>query len=98
MYSEKPEPSEEISAPPAPPKPAWDLILTTTPVVLTVLGTILAGLSNSEMTLAQYYRTLAAQSQAKVADQWSFYQAKRIRGTTLETTVDLMPLQAQPGK
>src|ERR1700752_1218596 len=68
----------------------WGTILTTTPVVLTVLATILAGLSNSEMTQAQYHRSLAAQSQSKAGDQWNFFQAKRIRGMSLQTTIDLL--------
>jgi hypothetical protein len=79
-------------------KSTWGVLLTVTPVILTVLGTVLAGLSNSEMTLAQYFRTLAAQSQSKVGDQWSFFQAKRIRGTTLESVLDLLPVQALPGR
>jgi len=79
-----------------PSKSRWDQVLTVTPVILTVLGTLLAGLSSSEMTLAQYYRTLAAQSQAKASDQWAFFQAKRIRGTSLELFVKQLPLLAQP--
>lgn len=96
------QPEHEPTAPsnPAPAERTrlWDTVLTTTPVVLTVLGTVLAGLSNSEMTLAQYFRTLAAQSQSKVGDQWGFYQAKRIRGTTLDAVLDLLPVQSRPGK
>jgi hypothetical protein len=69
----------------------WGGILTATPVVLTVLATILAGLSNSEMTQAQYHRSLAAQYQSKVGDQWAFFQAKRIRGSGLETAADHLP-------
>ena len=92
--------------PPASPSPepipakksASEMLLTITPVVLTVLGTVLAGLSNSEMTLAQYFRTLAAQSQSKAGDQWGLFQAKRIRGTTLEMFLDLLPLPARPGQ
>src|SRR5580704_9678100 len=98
MYPEQEPPPPEPPAAPAAPKRPWEIVLTTTPVVLTVLGTVLAGLSNSEMTLAQYFRTLAAQSQSKVADQWGFYQAKRIRGTTMEAVLDLLPIQARPGK
>jgi hypothetical protein len=71
-------------------KTVWTGIMTATPVLLTVLATVLAGLSSSEMTLAQYHRALAAQNQSKAGDQWSFFQAKRIRGTNLETTVDLL--------
>jgi hypothetical protein len=71
-------------------KDFWEKIVTTTPVVLTVVATLLAGLSSSEMTLAQYHRALAAQNQSKAGDQWNFFQAKRIRGTNLEMTVDLL--------
>src|SRR3954469_18852371 len=74
------------------PKPPgiWGLILTSTPVVLTVLATTFAGLSSSEMTRSMYFRSLAAQHQSKAGDQWAFFQAKRIRGTTLESTVELL--------
>ncbi len=93
-----PPPPSAPDAAPAPPKRIWDTVLTTTPLILTAMGTVLAGLSSSEMTLAQYFRTLAAQSQSKVADQWGFYQAKRIRGTTMDAVLDLLPLQGRPGK
>ena len=76
-------------------KPFFDRILGSTPVILTVIATILAGMSSSEMTQAQYHRSLAAQSQSKAGDQWSFFQAKRIRGMSLQTTIDL--LQAASG-
>lgn len=79
-------------------KTAREIVFTTTPVVLTILGTVLAGLSSSEMTLAQYYRTLAAQSQSKAANQWNFFQVKRIRGTSLEVFLDLLPVQARAAK
>src|ERR1700687_5695961 len=69
----------------------WGTILTTTPVILTVLATILAGLSNSEMTQAQYHRSLAAQYQSKAGDQWWVFQAKRIRGSALENAADHLP-------
>jgi hypothetical protein len=74
----------------------WDKILTSTPVVLTVLATLLAGLSSSEMSRAQYYRALAAQHQSKAGDQWAFFQAKRIRGTEYENTVELMGVMVRP--
>jgi hypothetical protein len=60
---------------------------------MTILSTLLAGLSSSEMTLAQYYRSLAAQNQSKAGDQWGFFQAKRIRGSGLENTADLLQTQ-----
>jgi hypothetical protein len=51
-----------------------------TPVIMTVVATLLAGLSTKTMTKAQYVRALAAQPQSKSGDQWAFFQAKRLRG------------------
>src|SRR5262249_2956933 len=73
------------------PKSALERILTITPVVLTLLSTLLAGLSSSEMVRAQYYRSLAAQYQSKAADQWGFFQSKRIRSTVIDQDLDLFP-------
>jgi hypothetical protein len=74
---------------PAPKKKnTWETVLTTTPVLLTMLATLLAGLSSGEMTKAQYYRSLATQNQAKAGDQWSFFQAKRLRGSGLKTSLN----------
>jgi hypothetical protein len=72
------------------PKSATAKALAAVPVALTVLATILAGLSSSEMTRSMYYRSLAAQQQSKAGSQWAFFQAKRIRGTTLDATGDLV--------
>ncbi len=69
----------------------WETIIITTPVLLTVLATLLAGLSNSEMTQAQYKRSLAAQYQSKVTDQWAFFQFKRVRGYNLKLAADALP-------
>jgi len=59
-------------------------------VVMTVVATLLAGLASSEMTRAQYNRSLAAQQQSKAGDQWGFFQAKRLRGTMQLSTLDLL--------
>ena len=72
------------------PQTAWGRILVATPVVMTVVATLLAGLASSEMTRAQYNRSFAAQQQAKAGDQWSFFQAKRLRGTMQLGTLDLL--------
>jgi hypothetical protein len=66
----------------------WESTITITPVVLTLLSTLLAGLSSSAMIRAQYYRSLAAQYQAKAGDQWAFFQAKRTRRALLEQGAD----------
>lgn len=65
-------------------------MLSATPVVMAVVATMLAGLASSEMTRAQYDRSLAAQQQSKAGDQWSFFQAKRLRGALQRNTADLM--------
>lgn len=59
-----------------------------TPVVMTVIATLLAGLSSSEMTKAQYARAHGAQLQAKAGDQWGFFQAKRLRGAIQSGVLD----------
>jgi hypothetical protein len=76
------------------PQTTWGKILTATPVIMTVVATALAGLASSEMTRAQYARSLAAQQQAKAGDQWSFFQAKRLRGSMQRTTIDLIQATA----
>jgi hypothetical protein len=72
------------------PQTTFGKILTATPVVMAVVATMLAGLASSEMTRAQYDRSLGAQQQAKAGDQWSFFQAKRLRGALQNNSVDLL--------
>src|SRR5438270_6995461 len=80
----------------SPAKGVFGTILTTTPVILTVVATLLAGLSNSEMTQAQYHRSLAAQNQSKAGDQWGFFQAKKIRETSMRGTADMLQGLGEP--
>ncbi len=72
------------------PQTLWGKILSATPVVMTVIATMLAGLASSEMTRAQYDRSLAAQQQSKAGDQWSYFQAKRLRASLQRNTLDLL--------
>ncbi|MBK8476377.1 MAG: DUF4337 family protein [Opitutaceae bacterium] len=72
------------------PPTLWGKVLGATPVVMTVIATMLAGLASSEMTKAQYDRSLAAQQQSKAGDQWSFFQAKRMRSALQHNTLDLL--------
>jgi hypothetical protein len=72
------------------PQTTWGRILTATPIVLTIVATALAGLASSEMTRAQYRRSLAAQQQSKAGDQWSLFQAKRVRSASQRTTLDIL--------
>ncbi|MEI9865387.1 MAG: hypothetical protein WDN00_12710 [Limisphaerales bacterium] len=79
---------EELKADLPPTK--WGKVLGATPVVMAVVATMLAGLASSEMTRAQYDRSFAAQLQSKAGDQWSYYQAKKLRGANARNTLDLL--------
>jgi hypothetical protein len=73
----------------------WGKVLNMTPVVMTVIATMLAGLSSGEMTRAQYTRSLATQQQSKAGDQWGFFQAKRLRGALQIETLDVLRSTAE---
>src|SRR5471030_3071119 len=85
--------SKPALAAPTEKKSLFETIVLSTPVLLTVIATFLLGRSSAEMTLAQYYRSVAGQNQSKVGDQWGFFQAKRIRGQILEGNADLLAAQ-----
>ena len=72
------------------PQTTFGKVLGVTPVVMTVVATLLAGLASGEMTRAQYARSLAAQQQSKAGDQWSFFQAKRLRSALQRSSLDLL--------
>jgi hypothetical protein len=77
-----------------PPTP-WGKTLAATPVIMTVVATLLAGLASSEMTRAQYDRALGAQLQSKAGDQWSYFQAKKLRGAMQRNTLELLQATAE---
>jgi len=72
------------------PQTFWGKILGVTPIIMTVIATMLAGLASSEMTKAQYDRSLAAQLQSKAGDQWSYYQAKKLRSAVARNSLDVL--------
>lgn len=77
------------------PPTKWGKILSATPVVMTVVATLLAGLASSEMTRAQYDRALGAQLQSKAGDQWSYFQAKKLRGAMQRNSLELLQATAE---
>src|SRR5579871_3748254 len=93
LFGSKPD-----SSAPATPKSKFETVITLTPVVLTVFATVLAGQSMHEMTHAQYHRAVAGQNQSKVADQWAYFQAKKIRATEMEMTMDRISVSFKPAK
>lgn len=60
------------------------------PVGLTALATILAGLSTGELSRAMYWRSTAAQDQAKANGQWTLAGFKRDRALICDTTADTL--------
>jgi hypothetical protein len=72
------------------PQTSWGKILSATPIIMTVIATLLAGLASSEMTRAQYDRALGAQLQSKAGDQWGYFQAKKLRGAMLLDSLQLL--------
>ena len=72
------------------PPSKWGKTLGATPIVMTVIATLLAGLASSEMTKAQYDRSLAAQLQSKAGDQWGYAATKKTRGALAHNSLDLL--------
>ena len=72
------------------PQNKFGKILGATPIIMTVIATMLAGLASSEMTKAQYDRALAAQLQSKAGDQWGYFQAKKLRSALAHNSLDLL--------
>lgn len=72
------------------PQNKWGKILGATPIIMTVIATMLAGLASSEMTKAQYDRAYAAQLQSKAGDQWGYFQAKKLRSALAQNSFDLL--------
>jgi hypothetical protein len=76
------------------PQSKWGKILSATPIIMTVIATMLAGLASSEMTKAQYDRAYAAQLQSKAGDQWGYFQAKKLRSSLAQNSFDLLSATA----
>ncbi|HSY20363.1 MAG TPA: DUF4337 family protein, partial [Candidatus Acidoferrales bacterium] len=79
------------------PQSKWGKILGVTPIIMTVIATMLAGLASSEMTKAQYDRSAAAELQSKAGDQWSYFQAKKLRSASARNSLDLLAATATGG-
>ncbi len=86
----KPLPLEALKAQADLPQTLMGRALAATPVVMTVIATLLAGLASSEMTKAQYQRAYGAQLQSRAGDQWAFFQAKRLRGEMQRNTLEVL--------
>ena len=86
----KPLPLDTLKAQADLPQTLMGRALAATPVIMTVIATLLAGLASSEMTKAQYQRAYGAQLQSRAGDQWAFFQAKRMRGELQRNTLEML--------
>lgn len=64
---------------PEPPKSVFDKLGAALPVALTALATAFAGMSTSELQRAMFWRSHAAQDQARATGQWTLAGFKRDR-------------------
>jgi hypothetical protein len=82
-------------APPEEPKGLLDRLGAALPVALTAIATAFAGLSTSELQQAMFWRSAAAQDQARATNQWTLAGFKRDRSLLMQTTA--ATLHAQSG-
>jgi hypothetical protein len=82
--------TEAAPAPASPeaehPKSLGDKIGAALPIALTALATAFAGMSTSELQQAMFWRSYAAQDQAKATSQWTLAGFKRDRSLICQTT------------
>lgn len=84
------------AAPPADdPKSLLDRLGAALPIALTAIATAFAGTSTSELQRAMFWRSAAAQDQAKATNQWTLAGFKRDRSLVMQSTA--ATLRAQSG-
>ena len=72
------------------PKSLFQKLGAAMPIALTAIATAFAGLSSSEMSRAMFWRSIAAQDQAKAGSQWGFAGSKRDRSMMAENTATML--------
>jgi len=77
------------------PKPLSVKIGTALPIALTALATAFAGMSNGELQKSMFWRSFAAQDQAKATSQWTLAGFKRDRSLICQATADQMRAYSQ---
>ncbi len=82
-------------APPAEePKSLFDKLGAALPIALTAIATAFAGMSTSELQQAMFWRSAAAQDQAKATNQWTLAGFKRDRSLIMQSTAATLRAQA----
>lgn len=77
--------SSDVPVPDEQPKSLFEKIGAALPIALTAIATTFAGMSTSELSYAMYWRSAAAQDQAKANDQWSLAGFKRDRSLIVQS-------------
>ena len=78
-------PDAAAPTPPADePKGLLDKIGAALPIALTAVATAFAGMSTTELQRSMYWKSQAAQDQAKAANQWGLFGFKRSRALEME--------------
>ena len=78
--------TDPAAPPPAEqPKSVFDKLGAALPIALTALATAFAGMSTSELQQAMFWRSFAAQDQAKATAQWTLAGFKRDRALICQT-------------
>ena len=84
-------------APPAdPPKSVFEKLGAALPIALTALATAFAGMSTGELQKAMYWRSYAAQDQARATSQWTLAGFKRDRSLTCQVAAVQLRAVAAP--
>lgn len=79
--------SNELTTPTAEAPPSlFDRINVVLPVALTAIATAFASMSNTQLQEAMFWRSSAAQDQAKATNQWTLAGFKRDRSLICQTT------------
>ncbi|MBX9579741.1 MAG: hypothetical protein K2X87_05475 [Gemmataceae bacterium] len=89
-------PAATPEAPADEPKGLLDKLGAALPVGLTAIATAFAGMSTTELSRAMYWKSQAAQDQAKAADQWSLAGFKRDRSLICQAAADQLRALAAP--
>ncbi len=84
MADDTPAPTNPDDKKPEAPKGFFEKVEAALPIALTALATVFASMSNGALQEAMYWKSQAAQDQAKVTNQWTLAGFKRDRALMMQ--------------
>jgi hypothetical protein len=84
MSDAAPTTANPAEGPPEPPKNRLEKLGAALPIGLTALATVFAGMSTGALQQAMYWKSQAAQDQAKATNQWTLAGFKRDRALVMQ--------------